>query len=153
MGYTWTNSSWQRMEAIRRQEIAYSKLARAWSRDAKLEQSCFDLKCWHGILDINSLVVGLFSSWTPMWGMIPSNFLDSSVGKFLVKKVEGYLCSLIGDLLDKSIRRNIERCSYMIPFFETFVITLKGIDPLKNYSLNMKVQLEHPCDDHKFQTG
>ncbi|KAI5681793.1 hypothetical protein M9H77_03021 [Catharanthus roseus] len=29
MGYTWTNSSWQRMEAIGRQEIAYSKLARA----------------------------------------------------------------------------------------------------------------------------
>ncbi|KAI5681585.1 hypothetical protein M9H77_02813 [Catharanthus roseus] len=29
MGYTWGNSSWQRMEAIGRQKMAYSKLARA----------------------------------------------------------------------------------------------------------------------------
>ncbi|KAI5653555.1 hypothetical protein M9H77_30742 [Catharanthus roseus] len=28
MRYTWTNSSWQRMEAIGRQEMAYSKLTR-----------------------------------------------------------------------------------------------------------------------------
>ncbi|KAI5673951.1 hypothetical protein M9H77_14315 [Catharanthus roseus] len=40
--------------------------------------------------------------------MIPSNFLDLFVGKFLVKKVEGYLCSLIEDLIDKSIRRIIQ---------------------------------------------
>ncbi|KAI5672663.1 hypothetical protein M9H77_13027 [Catharanthus roseus] len=94
------------------------------TRDAKLEQSCFDLKCWYDIFDIISLVVDLISSWTPMWGMIPNYFLDPFVGKFLVKKVEGYLCSLIGDILNKSIRRNVERCSYMMPFFETFVIAL-----------------------------
>ncbi|KAI5667897.1 hypothetical protein M9H77_17750 [Catharanthus roseus] len=95
--------------------------------DAELELSCFDLKCWHDVLDIHSLVADSFSSCTPMWGMIPSNFLDLYVGKFIVKKVKGYLCSLIGDLLDKSIRRNVERCSYMIPFFETFVITFKEL--------------------------
>ncbi|KAI5667910.1 hypothetical protein M9H77_17763 [Catharanthus roseus] len=89
-------------------------------RDAKLEQSCFDLKCWHDILDLISLVVDLFPSWPPMWGMIRSYFLDQFVGNFLVKKGEGYLCSLIGDLLNKSIRRNIERYSYMIRYFETF---------------------------------
>ncbi|KAI5650169.1 hypothetical protein M9H77_36174 [Catharanthus roseus] len=31
MGYSWVYSSWQRMEAIGRQEMAYSKLARARS--------------------------------------------------------------------------------------------------------------------------
>ncbi|KAI5663384.1 hypothetical protein M9H77_22707 [Catharanthus roseus] len=92
--------------------------------DAKLEQSCFDLKCWHD--DIISLVVDLFSSWTPMWNMIP-NFLDSFDGKLLVNKVEEYLCSLIEDFLDKSIRRVVEPYSYMIPSFETFVIALQGI--------------------------
>ncbi|KAI5681714.1 hypothetical protein M9H77_02942 [Catharanthus roseus] len=43
-----------------------------------------------------------------MWGMIPSYFLDLFVGNFLLKKVEGYLCSLIGDLLNKFIRRNYD---------------------------------------------
>ncbi|KAI5664186.1 hypothetical protein M9H77_23509 [Catharanthus roseus] len=43
-----------------------------------------------------------------MWGMIPSYFLDPFVGNFLVKKVEGYSYSFIGDLHDKSIRRNVE---------------------------------------------
>ncbi|KAI5667979.1 hypothetical protein M9H77_17832 [Catharanthus roseus] len=89
------------------------------TRDAKLQQSCFDLKCWYDILDIISLVFDLFPSWTPMWGMIP-NFLDSFVGKFLVKKVEGHLCSLIQDLLDKSIGRIVETYSYMISSFEIF---------------------------------
>ncbi|KAI5661923.1 hypothetical protein M9H77_21246 [Catharanthus roseus] len=45
-------------------------------------------ECWHDILDIISLVVDSFSSWTPMWGMIPGYFLDPFVGNFLVKKVE-----------------------------------------------------------------
>ncbi|KAI5653961.1 hypothetical protein M9H77_31148 [Catharanthus roseus] len=39
------------------------------ARDAKLEQSCFNLKCWND--EIISLVVDSFPSWTPMWGMIP----------------------------------------------------------------------------------
>ncbi|KAI5681420.1 hypothetical protein M9H77_02648 [Catharanthus roseus] len=120
------------------------------TRDAKLEQSCFDLKCWHDILDIISLVVDSFPSWTP--GMIP-NFLDSFDGKFLVKKVEGYLCSLIEDLLDKSIRRIVETYSYMISSFGTFVIALKGICLFKIHFLNVKVQLEEPCEDHKFLIG
>ncbi|KAI5652896.1 hypothetical protein M9H77_30083 [Catharanthus roseus] len=119
-----------------------------FTRDAKLEQSCFDLKCWHDIVDITSLLVDSFSSWTPMWGMIPSNFLYSCVGKFLVKKVEGYLCSLIEDLLDKSIRRIVETYSYMIPFFDTFVIALNGIAPFENYFLNVKNRLENPCDEN-----
>ncbi|KAI5662715.1 hypothetical protein M9H77_22038 [Catharanthus roseus] len=87
-----------------------------------------------------------------MWGMIP-NFLDSFVGKFLVKKFEGYLCSLIEDLLDKSIRRIVETYSYMIPSFEFFVVALKGIGPFGNHFLNLKVQLENFCDDHKFLIG
>ncbi|KAI5654533.1 hypothetical protein M9H77_31720 [Catharanthus roseus] len=37
MGYTWSNSSWKRMEAIGRQEIAYSKLTRARSKCYKHE--------------------------------------------------------------------------------------------------------------------
>ncbi|KAI5666535.1 hypothetical protein M9H77_16388 [Catharanthus roseus] len=106
------------------------------NRDAKLKQSCVDLKCWHDILDIISLVLDSFSSWTPMRGIIPSNFLDLFVGKFLVKKVEGYLCFLSEDLIDKSIRRIVETYSYMIPFFETFVIALNGIAPLENHFLN-----------------
>ncbi|KAI5676076.1 hypothetical protein M9H77_07026 [Catharanthus roseus] len=122
------------------------------TRDAKLEHSYFDLKCWHDILDIISLVVNSFPSWTPMWGMIP-NFLDSFVGKFRVKKVEGYLCSLIQDLLDKSIRRIVKTYSYMICSFEIFVVALKRISPFKNHFLNVKVQLENPCDDHKFLIG
>ncbi|KAI5652955.1 hypothetical protein M9H77_30142 [Catharanthus roseus] len=108
-------------------------------RDAKLEQSSFDLKWFHYILDLISFVVDSLPSWTPIWGMIPSYFLDPFVGNFYVKKVEGYLCSLIRDLLNKSIRRNIERCSYMIPSFETFVIALKGISPFKNHFLNVEV--------------
>ncbi|KAI5653004.1 hypothetical protein M9H77_30191 [Catharanthus roseus] len=59
-------------------------------------------------------------------GIIP-NFLDLFDGKIHVKKVEKYLCSLIEDLLDKSIRRIVETYSYMIPSFETSVIALKGI--------------------------
>ncbi|KAI5664039.1 hypothetical protein M9H77_23362 [Catharanthus roseus] len=102
--------------------LHYSLQNQLFTRDAKLEESCFDIKCWHNILDIIPLVVDSFSSWTPMWGMLPSNFLDSCVGKFLVKKVEGYLCSLIEDLLDNSIRRIVVAYSYMISFFETFVI-------------------------------
>ncbi|KAI5648335.1 hypothetical protein M9H77_34340 [Catharanthus roseus] len=35
--------------------------------DAKLEQSCFNLKCWHDILAIISLAVDSFSSWTPIF--------------------------------------------------------------------------------------
>ncbi|KAI5664179.1 hypothetical protein M9H77_23502 [Catharanthus roseus] len=122
------------------------------NRDAKLEQSCFDLKCWHDILDIISFVLDSFPSWTPVWGMIP-NFLDSFLGNFLVKKVEGYLCSLIEDLLDKYIRRIVETYSYMISSFETFVIAFKGIGPFENHFLNVKVQVENPCDDHKFLIG
>ncbi|KAI5654537.1 hypothetical protein M9H77_31724 [Catharanthus roseus] len=109
-------------------------------RDAKLEQYFFDLKRWHDILDIISL------------GMIPY-FLDLFVGNFLVKKVEGYLCSLIGDLFNKSIWRNVVRCSYMISSFETFVIPLKRISPFKNHLWNVEVQFEDPCDDHKFLIG
>ncbi|KAI5671533.1 hypothetical protein M9H77_11897 [Catharanthus roseus] len=90
---------------------------------------------------------------TPMWGMLPSYFLDPFVGNFLVKKVEGYLCSLIGHFLDKSIRRDVERCSYMIPFFKTFLIALNGIAPFENHFLNVKVQLENPCDDYKNLIG
>ncbi|KAI5681507.1 hypothetical protein M9H77_02735 [Catharanthus roseus] len=108
-----------------------------------------ECECWHDILDIDSMASDSFP-WVPRWGMIP-NFLDSFVGNFLVKKVEGYLCSLIEDLLDKSIRR--ERCSYMILFFETFIIALNGIAPFKNHFLNVKVQLENPCDHHKFLIG
>ncbi|KAI5664126.1 hypothetical protein M9H77_23449 [Catharanthus roseus] len=70
--------------------IEKSEENQLWIRDAKLKQSCFDLKCWHDILDIISLIVDSFSSWTPMRGMIPSNLLDSFVGNFLVKKVEGH---------------------------------------------------------------
>ncbi|KAI5653129.1 hypothetical protein M9H77_30316 [Catharanthus roseus] len=76
-----------------------SRRNKFFTRDAKLEQSCLDLKCWHYILDVNSLVVDSFSSWTPMWGMIPR------------------------------------------------------IGPLKNHSLNVKVQLENPYDDDKFLIG
>ncbi|KAI5648411.1 hypothetical protein M9H77_34416 [Catharanthus roseus] len=36
-----------------------------------------------------SFVIDSFPSWTPMWSMIPSYFLDPFVGNFLVKKVEG----------------------------------------------------------------
>ncbi|KAI5672222.1 hypothetical protein M9H77_12586 [Catharanthus roseus] len=122
------------------------------TRDAKLEQSCFDLKCWHDILDVVFMVVDYFPSWAPMWGMIP-NILDLVVGKLLVKKVEGYLCSLIEDLLDKSIRRIVETYFYMIPSFGTFVIAFKGIGHSENHFLNVKVQLENPCDDHKFLNG
>ncbi|KAI5682065.1 hypothetical protein M9H77_03293 [Catharanthus roseus] len=118
---------------------------------AKLEKSVFDPKYWHDNLDIISFVIDLFSSWTPMWGLIPSYFLDPFVENFLVKKVEGYLCSLIGDLLNKSIRRDIERCSYMIPFFETFVIALNGIAPFENHFLNVKGQLENTLHDHKIR--
>ncbi|KAI5664022.1 hypothetical protein M9H77_23345 [Catharanthus roseus] len=84
---------------------------------------------------------------------IPSNFLDSCVGKFLVKKVEGYLCSLIEDLLDKSIWRIVETYSYMIPFFETLVIVLNGLAAFENHFLNVKIRLENPCDDHKILIG
>ncbi|KAI5657044.1 hypothetical protein M9H77_25837 [Catharanthus roseus] len=86
----------------------------------------------------SSMILDSFSSWTPMWGMIPSYFLDLFVGNFLVKK---------------SIRRNVERCSCMIPFFEIFVIALNGIAPFENHFLNVKVQLEDPCDDHKILIG
>ncbi|KAI5648413.1 hypothetical protein M9H77_34418 [Catharanthus roseus] len=85
-----------------------------------------------------SFVVDSFPSWTPMWSMIPSYFLVLFVGNFLVKKVESYLCSLIEDLLDKSIRGTIEAYSHMIPSFETFVITFKGTSPFKNYILSVK---------------
>ncbi|KAI5681342.1 hypothetical protein M9H77_02569 [Catharanthus roseus] len=78
---------------------------------------------------------------------------NSSLRKFLVKKVEGYLCCLIEDLLDESIRRIVETYSYMKPFFETFVIAFKGIGFFENHFLNMKVQLEDPCYDHKFPIG
>ncbi|KAI5672499.1 hypothetical protein M9H77_12863 [Catharanthus roseus] len=72
------------------------------------------------------------------------------VGNFLAKKVEDYLCSLNRDLFNKSIRRNVERCSYMISSFETHVIAFKGIDLFKYHFLHVIVQLENPCDDHKF---
>ncbi|KAI5664026.1 hypothetical protein M9H77_23349 [Catharanthus roseus] len=85
--------------------------------------------------------------------MLPSNFLDVCVGKFLVKKVEEYLCSLIEDLLDKSIRRIVETYSYMIPFFETFDIALNGLAAFEKHFLNMKIRLENPCDDHKIIIG
>ncbi|KAI5681756.1 hypothetical protein M9H77_02984 [Catharanthus roseus] len=123
------------------------------SRDAKLEQSCFDLKFWHDIPDIISLVVDLTPSQTPIWGMIPSNFLDLFVENLLVKKVEGYLCSLIEDFLDRSIRRIVKRCFYLILFFETFGVVLYRIAPFENHFLNVKVQLDIPCDDHKFLIG
>ncbi|KAI5675997.1 hypothetical protein M9H77_06947 [Catharanthus roseus] len=103
-------------------------------------------------LNVLEKVVDSFSSWAPVWGMIP-NFLDSFVGKFLVKKVQGYLYSLIEDLLDKSIRRIVETYCYMISSFETFVITLKGISPFKIHFLNVEVQLESHCDDHKLLIG
>ncbi|KAI5667740.1 hypothetical protein M9H77_17593 [Catharanthus roseus] len=61
------------------------------------------IDCWHDVLDIISLVVDLFPSWTPMCGMIPSYFFDPFVGNFLVKKVQGYLCSLTEDLLDRGL--------------------------------------------------
>ncbi|KAI5677038.1 hypothetical protein M9H77_07988 [Catharanthus roseus] len=58
MGYTWANSSWQRMEAIGRQEMAYSKLARARSNCFKdgdydsCENSPYDVhKRYHGSQD------------------------------------------------------------------------------------------------------
>ncbi|KAI5676980.1 hypothetical protein M9H77_07930 [Catharanthus roseus] len=102
--------------------------------DAKLEQFCFNLKCWHDIIDIISLVFDFFLSWIPVWSMILS--FD---GKFLVKKVQGYLCFLIEDLLDKSIRRIVETYSYMISSFDIFVISFEGIGPFKNYSLNVKL--------------
>ncbi|KAI5654286.1 hypothetical protein M9H77_31473 [Catharanthus roseus] len=51
------------------------------------------------------------------------------------------------------IRRIVERCSYMILFFETFVIVLDGIAPFENHFLNAKVQLENPYDNHKFLIG
>ncbi|KAI5661837.1 hypothetical protein M9H77_21160 [Catharanthus roseus] len=54
--------------------------------------------------------------------------------------------------LDGSIRRVVERCSYMILFFETFVIVLNGVAPFENHFLNVKVQLETLCD-HKFLLG
>ncbi|KAI5653475.1 hypothetical protein M9H77_30662 [Catharanthus roseus] len=122
------------------------------TRDAKLEQYCFDLKCWHDILDVVFKVVDSFPSWAPMCSMI-LNFLDSFVGKFLAKKVEGHLYSLIEDLLDKSIRIIVETYSYILTSFETFVIALKGISPFENHFLNVKVQLENPCDNPKFLFG
>ncbi|KAI5653343.1 hypothetical protein M9H77_30530 [Catharanthus roseus] len=110
-------------------------------------------KCWHDILDIISLVVDSFSSWTSMWGTIPSYILEPFVRNFLVKKIEGYLCSLIRDFLNKSIKRNFERCSYMIPYFETFVIALMELILQKNHFLNMKGQPGNPCNDHKIIIG
>ncbi|KAI5668690.1 hypothetical protein M9H77_18543 [Catharanthus roseus] len=46
MGYNWINSSWQRMEAIGRQEMAYSKLARARSNCYK--DGCYDGNAYRG---------------------------------------------------------------------------------------------------------
>ncbi|KAI5667734.1 hypothetical protein M9H77_17587 [Catharanthus roseus] len=117
-------------------------------RDAKLEQSCFDIKCWHDILDIISLVVDSFPSWTPMWGMIPSYFLDPFVGNFLVKKVEGNvlhtlsllknnyyvfyesLIAFIGDPYDKFQGEFVEKYAflslplgpYVLGFVEYFLV-------------------------------
>ncbi|KAI5667127.1 hypothetical protein M9H77_16980 [Catharanthus roseus] len=108
---------------------------------------------FHDILDTISLVADSFASWTLMKGMIPSDFLVLFVRNFLFKKVEGYLCSLIGDLLNKSIRRNVEKCAYMVPSFETFAIALKEISPFENHFLNVDVQLESRCDDHKLLIG
>ncbi|KAI5663883.1 hypothetical protein M9H77_23206 [Catharanthus roseus] len=122
------------------------------TRDATLEQSCFDLKCWHDILHVVFMVFDSFPTWAPMWGMIPI-FLDSFVGKFLVKKVEEYLCSLIGDLFDKSMKRIVEAYSYMISSFETYIIAFNGIAHFQNHFLNVKIQLEDPCDDHKILIG
>ncbi|KAI5652383.1 hypothetical protein M9H77_29570 [Catharanthus roseus] len=119
--------------------------------NSKEELNVFE-RCWHDIIDVAFRVVDSFPSWASMWGMIP-DFLDSFVGKFIVKKVEGYFYSLIEDLLDKSIRRIVETYFHMISSFETFLITLKRIGPFENHFLNMKVQLENPCDDPKFLIG
>ncbi|KAI5676871.1 hypothetical protein M9H77_07821 [Catharanthus roseus] len=37
----------------------------------------------------------------------------------------------------------------MITFFETFVIVLNGIATSETHFLNVNIQLENPCDDHK----
>ncbi|KAI5682141.1 hypothetical protein M9H77_03369 [Catharanthus roseus] len=55
-------------------------------QDLQLPETCHRR---HDTLDTISLVVDSFPSWTPMWGMIPSYFLDSFAGNFLVKKFEG----------------------------------------------------------------
>ncbi|KAI5652920.1 hypothetical protein M9H77_30107 [Catharanthus roseus] len=137
-------------EILKEEKI--KKASRVLTKDAKLEKYCFNLKCWHDILHVVFRVVDSFPSWAPMWGMIP-NFLDYYVGKFLVKNVEGYLYSLIEDLLDKSIRRIVETYSYIKSSFETLVIALKGIGPFGNNFLNVKTQLENPCDNPKFLIG
>lgn len=51
--------------------------------------------------------------------MIP-NFLRSFVGNCDDKEVEGYLCSLLDKLLDKSKWRIVEHCDYLLPSFGTF---------------------------------
>ncbi|KAI5663383.1 hypothetical protein M9H77_22706 [Catharanthus roseus] len=71
----------------------------------------------------------------------------------LVKKSSSFVYISSLDLLNKSIRRNVERCSYMISSFETFVIAVKGISPFKNRFLNAEVQLESHCVDHKLLIG
>ncbi|KAI5676011.1 hypothetical protein M9H77_06961 [Catharanthus roseus] len=80
--------------------------------------------------------------------------------EFLVwKKFEDRIrsCFRISDtniyLLDKSIRRIVKTYSYMISSLETFVIALKGIGFFENHFLNVKVQLEDPCDNQKFLNG
>ncbi|KAI5683021.1 hypothetical protein M9H77_04249 [Catharanthus roseus] len=104
--------------------------------------SYYYFECWHDILDIISLVVDWFSSWAPMWGMIP-NFLDPFVGKFLVKKVKGIY----------SIRRIVATYSYMISSFETFVIALGGIGPFENHFLNVKESMFLLISENKKKDG
>ncbi|KAI5678511.1 hypothetical protein M9H77_09461 [Catharanthus roseus] len=52
MGHTWANSSWQRMEAIGRQEMAYSKLARARSNYYKDRD-------YGGTIEMDNLPIGI----------------------------------------------------------------------------------------------
>ncbi|KAI5673551.1 hypothetical protein M9H77_13915 [Catharanthus roseus] len=79
-------------------------------------------------------------------------FLESNEVPFVLG-VEDQRKRGVEDLLDKSIRRIVETYYYMIPSLKIFVIALKGIGLFKNHSLDVKVQLEDPCDNHKFLIG
>ncbi|KAI5672705.1 hypothetical protein M9H77_13069 [Catharanthus roseus] len=88
---------------------------------ATLEQSCFDLKCLYVILDLISLVVGSFPSWTPMWRMIPRCFLEPFVENFLLRKLK-IICFLKKFVCEEKFGKSWDsknNQSYM--FFDEFL--------------------------------
>ncbi|KAI5676917.1 hypothetical protein M9H77_07867 [Catharanthus roseus] len=90
------------------------------TRDPKLEHSCFDIKCWHDILDIISLVIDSFPPWTPIWGMIP-NLLDLFKDGFGVLKVchRVFVETILRkDFLELFLKNFVEKC---LRYLKTFI--------------------------------